>query len=132
MILTGLVSLHLGQDLNWDLQNYHYYNGYAFLHGNIDQDFLAAGIQSYFNPFLDVMNYLMIAHFPAKLTGFLLGAIQGINFYLLWILASSFIKADASIYIPITPQDANFNIPLTHRARQVAQSQLDDRSVAGR
>ena len=26
-VAFGLLSLHLGQDLNWDLKNYHYYNG---------------------------------------------------------------------------------------------------------
>ena len=31
----GLIALALGQDANWDLRNYHWYNPYAFLNGKI-------------------------------------------------------------------------------------------------
>lgn len=54
----GLVSVRLGPDFNWDLQNYHLYNPFAFLTGRIGRDFMAAGIQSYLNPLLDVPFYL--------------------------------------------------------------------------
>ena len=30
---SGAGSLLLGQDANWDLQNYHYYNAWAWWHG---------------------------------------------------------------------------------------------------
>lgn len=88
VISLGVISLFLGQDINWDLQNYHYYNGYAFFHLSLTQDFLAANIQSYFNPYVDAINYILITHLPPKLTGFLLGAIQGVNFYLLALMVT--------------------------------------------
>jgi hypothetical protein len=42
MVLLTLCSWHallavlLGKDLNWDLLNYHFYNGYALLTGRIN------------------------------------------------------------------------------------------------
>lgn len=87
MALMGIISLRLGRDVNWDLRNYHYYIGYAFLNISPIQDFFAAGVVSYLNPLTDVLNYLMIKHLPPRLTGFLLGAVQGLNLYFLWAMA---------------------------------------------
>ena len=54
MLVAGLASLALGQDANWDLQNYHYYNPWAWWNGRIfDWDVAAAQIQTYHNPVLD-------------------------------------------------------------------------------
>ena len=58
---TGAGSLLLGQDVNWDLQNYHYYNPWAWWHGRIfTQDVAAAQIQTYHNPLLDLPFYGMV------------------------------------------------------------------------
>ncbi len=97
MLLGGLISITLGQDANWDLQNYHYYNGYVFFNASPVQDFLAAGAASYFNPLPDALNYSMIKHLPPRLTGFFLGAIQGINFFLLAVIANIWIKKSSSL-----------------------------------
>ena len=40
MAVGGLFSVYMGQDVNWDLLNYHLYNPFAFLHGKIGQDFI--------------------------------------------------------------------------------------------
>lgn len=53
----GLISVALKQDANWDLMNYHIYNPWALLHNRADVDLFAAGIQSYFNPVLDLPYY---------------------------------------------------------------------------
>ncbi len=55
LALAAIVSARLGQDANWDLLNYHLYNGAALLRGRFDQDLLAAGMQSYLNPLLDAL-----------------------------------------------------------------------------
>lgn len=96
MILTGFLSLYLGQDFNFDLRNYHYYNGYSFLNLKIGQDFFGANLQTYLNPVFDSLAYLMIKYLPSKLTGFLIGAMQGINIYLLVLLTNFFIKPSNS------------------------------------
>src|SRR5260221_14404186 len=58
-----LVSLHLGQDDNFDMRNYHIYNAWAALTGRWSQDIFAAGAQTNFFPFLDIPYYFV----PAKL-----------------------------------------------------------------
>lgn len=56
-LLAGLVSMQLGQDANWDLRNYHWYNPYAFLNGKIGVDLNPGQFQSYFNPTIDLLYY---------------------------------------------------------------------------
>jgi hypothetical protein len=79
-LAAGLASLQLGQDLNFDLLNYHYYTGYAFLHGRSFRDIAPSGSQSFLPPLLQAFHYLGIAHLPPRVFGFLLGAIHGLNF----------------------------------------------------
>lgn len=82
-LVLGLASLALGQDSNWDLRNYHLYNPYAWLHGRLGTDLAPAGLQSYFNPLLDVFQAGLYDWLPAPLVGFLLGWLQGLNAILL-------------------------------------------------
>lgn len=82
-LVLGLASLLLGQDDNWDLRNYHLYNPYAWLHGRIGTDLAPAGLQSYFNPLLDVFQAGLYRWLPAPLVGFVLGWLQGLNAVLL-------------------------------------------------
>ena len=94
-LLFGLYSVFLGADSNWDLLNYHLYNPYAWLNGRLQTDLAPAGMQSYFNPLLDLPYYWMSQHFPARLAGFAMGVLHGLNFVLLLSIARS-ATADAS------------------------------------
>jgi len=80
--LLGLLSVGLGQDANWDLHNYHWYNPYALLNGRLDIDMGPGGWQSYFNPAIDVPYYLMTKSWPGPVVGFLMGFVHGLNFLL--------------------------------------------------
>ncbi|WP_250472897.1 hypothetical protein [Caballeronia sp. GAFFF1] len=82
-LVFGLFSLAQGADANWDLRNYHLYNAFAFLHGRLSVDLAPAGMQSYFNPLLDVPYYLMTMHLPPMLVAFIMGVMHGLNFVLL-------------------------------------------------
>ncbi|MEZ2352716.1 hypothetical protein [Caballeronia sp. RCC_10] len=82
-VIFGIYSIAQGADSNWDLRNYHLYNAYAFLHGRLSIDLAPAGMQSYFNPLLDVPYYAMAMHLPALLVGFIMGVLHGLNFVLL-------------------------------------------------
>ncbi|WP_080934107.1 DUF2029 domain-containing protein [Xanthomonas albilineans] len=82
-LLGGLLSLWLGQDANWDLRNYHLYNGYAALHGRIGMDLAPAQMQSYFNPLLDMLYYTLFVDLPAPLAGFAMGVLHALAFLLL-------------------------------------------------
>ena len=87
--LFGLLALHLGQDSNWDLRNYHWYNAYAALEGRYDIDLLPSQTPSFYNPVLDIPLYLLGISVPAKVAGFILGSIQGLNFILIFMLCHS-------------------------------------------
>lgn len=78
MLACAVASLWLGQDANWDLRNYHLYNGYALLHDRIGIDLAPAQMQSYFNPLLDVAHYGLLLHWPPMLAAVVLGAFHGL------------------------------------------------------
>lgn len=83
----GFYALSLGQDSNWDLLNYHLYNPYAFLTGRIEIDLAPAGLQTYFNPLLDIGYFSVISYLGPRTVGFLLGFLQGLNFFLVYQIA---------------------------------------------
>lgn len=102
-LVFGIISLLLGADTNWDLQNYHLYNAFALLNGKLDVDLAPAGFQTYFNPMLDVPYFLAMQHLPPPLVGFLMGALHGMNFVLvLGICRTSLPKLTERerVYIP--------------------------------
>src|SRR4051812_4700092 len=85
----GVLALALGQDANWDLRNYHWYNPYALLHDRWEFD---VGIGSYYNPVVDVPMYLAAQVLSAKALSFALGVVQGLNFVLLLALGRVVLK----------------------------------------
>lgn len=93
-LAAGALALALGADFNYDLRHYHFYNGYALVHGRFDDDFAPAGVQSFFNPLLDGLYYLGIRHLPARLFGFLLGAAHGLNVVLVHAIARRALAGD--------------------------------------
>ena len=86
LAISAGIALRLGQDISWDVKNYHYYSGHAFLHKPLGYDFAPAQVQSFFNPLLHVSTYLILEYLPAKVTAALVGAVQGLNFYLLFLI----------------------------------------------
>jgi hypothetical protein len=86
-VICGAASLLLGQDNNWDLRNYHYYNPYAFLHDRIGFDVAPAQRQSYLNPFPDLPFYLGATHLSPRFFGFVMGGIHGLGFGLLFAIS---------------------------------------------
>jgi hypothetical protein len=89
LLASTAASLALGQDGNFDLLNYHLYNGFALLTGRLDHDLVPAGLATYFNPLLDGLHYLGISRLSPKAFAGLLGAIQGTNALLVWAVARS-------------------------------------------
>lgn len=86
-LLTGLLALLYGQDDNWDLHNYHWYNAHALLHGRMAVDMAPGQWQSYFNPTLDLPYYLLASTLPGPVAGFIVGLLHGLNFILLLLIA---------------------------------------------
>lgn len=87
-VLVGFWSLSLGQDGNWDLRNYHWYNAYAFLNGReLTMDVAPGQVASFYNPTLDVPVYLLAQVLPARGVSFVLSFVQGLNILPLFGLA---------------------------------------------
>lgn len=81
--LAGLASILLRQDSNWDLQNYHLYNAWAFLHDRHGLDFAPAQLQSFYSPYLDLPFYALFAMgTPPRVIAFALAIPTGIAWYL--------------------------------------------------
>jgi hypothetical protein len=56
-----IAALRMRQDANWDLQNYHFYDPWAWLTGRLlDWDIAAAQLQTYHNPLPDVPFYALV------------------------------------------------------------------------
>ena len=95
LLIGGLVSLSLGQDANWDLRNYHIHNAWALLNDRMGGDLLTAGIQSYFNPLLDVPYYkIAIDWFPGhpRLVAFLAGLPAGMLLFFVWLVSNEILR----------------------------------------
>lgn len=92
----GLLSLFAGQDANWDLQNYHLYNPYALLTGRIGHDLAPAGLQTYFNPLLDIPYYWMSMNLSPMAVAFIMGTFHGLNFVLIHGIVRRVVPADTS------------------------------------
>ena len=88
----GLLTLALPMDANWDLRNYHYYNAYAFLAGREGYDLLVAQLPSFFNPLIDLPFFLAVQAWPARLVGFALGTVQGLNILPLYGIARAALR----------------------------------------
>lgn len=87
LALCGLGSLALGQDISQDLRHYHFYSGYALLTGRLGQDIAPGARGTFFNPVMDAFHYLGMTRLPARVFGFLLGAIHGLNPILIYFIA---------------------------------------------
>jgi len=83
-LLLGFLGLWAGKDGGWDLQNYHWYNPYALVNDRLGFDLAVAHQATYFNPLLDLPLFCAARALPAQLVGFLLAAVQGLNFTLLF------------------------------------------------
>ena len=91
---AGLLNLTMGQDANWDLRNYHWYNPYSFLNGRFFFDVVPAQTPSFYNPMLDVPFFLLGNAVPAPVAFSVLALVQGLNFILLFALAHALLRID--------------------------------------
>ncbi len=99
--LAGLVlfvarAILVGQDANWDLQNYHDYAAYALLHWRYGLDVGAAGLQGYLNPLPYLPSYLLRHHLPPLLAASVLAAAQSVVVPLLWILSGQLLRSSGA------------------------------------
>lgn len=86
-LLVALLALWLGQSTSWDLRNYHWYNAYALLEGRMGFDMAVAHHATFYNPLIDLPLWWLAQVAPGWLAAACLGAVQGLNFSLLHLLA---------------------------------------------
>lgn len=99
MMLFGFISFHFGQDANWDLKDYHFYNAYAFLHHRLDWDFIPAQKPNFYNPIFELVNYFIINYFPdPRLVQFTLGIFHGAAVYFLFKIACYVIRTEKTFW----------------------------------
>ena len=60
-------GLLLGQDANWDLKNYHAYNGWALFNEGLSRDHHPAGLQGYLNPIIDIPTFFLVSLMPSAI-----------------------------------------------------------------
>jgi hypothetical protein len=92
VLMFGILAIFRQQDTNWDLRNYHFYTAYAFFNQRLSFDFVPAQLQSFHNPGASIPIYWLINHLPPRLTGFIIGGIQGINFFLTYLIVQLTLK----------------------------------------
>ncbi len=78
-------SFSVGKDLNSDSLSYHFYAGFSAVHDRFAQDFNAAGLASYFNPYVHVPLYAMAsAGWPSVVVGAVLASFHAVNLWLVY------------------------------------------------
>ena len=97
-LASGLIATRMGKDLNWDLFNYHFYNGWAIWTGHAWTNIAPAQLQSFFNPALDILHYLLIAHVSPWGVTFIIGAFQGISIFLVFAIVRNIGRFDRSLF----------------------------------
>jgi hypothetical protein len=80
----------LGKDMAWDTLNYHFYLGFSALNDRFKQDYFAAGLLAYLNPYAYAPFYVMVrAGLPALVIGSAFAVVHGIILWLVFELGVS-------------------------------------------
>ncbi|MEP7328453.1 MAG: hypothetical protein ABI777_04520 [Betaproteobacteria bacterium] len=97
VIGAGLASIGLRQDSNWDLQNYHLYNVWAFVHDRFGIDWAPAQLQSFYSPYLDLpFHALLSADAPPRMIAVMLAVPTGIAWFF-------FARTVLLLFAPVAP-----------------------------
>jgi hypothetical protein len=88
----ALVGHLLGQDVDWDLINYHFFDPFWVLSNHM-QDIAPAYLQTYYNPLVDIPFYLAARSQPAWMVGAGIALIQSLSFPLVYVIARNFVRS---------------------------------------
>ena len=108
MLAGGILSFFLRYEQTFDFLNYHYYNGFAFLNGRVGVDVAPAGVNTYFNPLLDVVTYVLVNAFNAAPGAYALsrglpfGALMYVLYRLARTLSLNNVQAAAALAVSAT------------------------------
>jgi hypothetical protein len=85
-----------GQDINWDLQNYHFYTGYALLEGRLDIDATPSNLQSFFNPTVNVISYFANKYLSFPFNAWFICFFQSLSLLILAFIVQVFIRPNTT------------------------------------
>jgi hypothetical protein len=95
-LLAVLVNYLLGKEMMWDTLDYHFYAGFSALHDRFGRDYFAAGVQTYFNPYVYVPFYALVrTGLPSLVVASVLAVAQSVIFWITYELALAVAPADA-------------------------------------
>ncbi|MDA9436595.1 hypothetical protein XH88_33340 [Bradyrhizobium sp. CCBAU 51627] len=97
MLLGALYTFAMGEDVNWDWQNYHEYNVWAVLNGRYGVDAVPPGFQTYFNPIVYFPVYYLRHFVPSPYGLMIIGAIHGLNLPLICVFARLVLREAATV-----------------------------------
>jgi hypothetical protein len=87
-ILAVAQNYFFGKEMASDTLNYHLYAGFSALNDRFDQDYFAAGPQSYFNPYAYAPFYILVKlGLPALAIGTILAMVQSVVLWITYELA---------------------------------------------
>lgn len=114
IVATGLVALSGGQDTNWDLQNYHFYNAWAARTGRgLAFDVAPAQLQTFHNPLADFpLVWMVLTDWNPRLITFALAIPAGVGVYF-YAKALSLFFLSASRTAALALRTAAFAIGVT-------------------
>ena len=92
----GIASVLLGQDTNWDQRNYHFYDAYALLTGRLTWDYIPAHSLTFVPQLYNLPFYFLAQSLDPRLTGFILGAVHGMNAVLLFLVARAILPSSSA------------------------------------
>jgi hypothetical protein len=96
-LLAGAIyTWFVGEDVNWDWQNYHEYNVWALITGRYGIDALPAGFQTYFNPAVYFPVYYLRHLLPLPYGMMIIGAVHGLNLLLIYFLIRALLRHAAT------------------------------------
>lgn len=96
MLAGALYTFAMGEDVNWDWQNYHEYNVWAVLNGRYGVDAVPPGFQTYFNPIVYFPVYYLRHYLPSPYGLMIIGAIHGLNLALICLFARLVLRQAAT------------------------------------
>ena len=96
-LLAGAIyTWFVGEDVNWDWQNYHEYNVWAVINGRYGLDALPPGFQTYFNPTVYFPVYYLRHLLPLPYGLMIMGAVHGLNLLLIYFLVRVLLRETAT------------------------------------
>jgi len=81
-----LLEIHLGKAMWWDTLNYEYYTGWAFFHGFGSRFALPGQFQTYLDPQINALYYLLIRHTSPEVEGTTIAALESLSLSLIALL----------------------------------------------